>query len=145
VKFTSYCAKCGEELPEGARFCPRCGSEAPGKERVSGGVEEPVKGIGPEIPSELSSADYERLKLKLKLKGASRKKKWGIAGIAFGFLIALIPTIFLAMGYAKTTEQITALADLAKLCIILGGLMLISGIGYSTYGSWKEKKIREKL
>ena len=49
------------------------------------------------------------------------------------------------MGYAKTTEQITVLADLAKLCIILGGLMVISGIGYSTYGSWREKKIREKL
>jgi predicted amidophosphoribosyltransferase len=58
VKFTSYCAKCGEELPEGARFCPRCGSEAPGKERVSKGVEDFVKGVGPEIPSELSSADY---------------------------------------------------------------------------------------
>jgi len=22
----AHCSKCGEELPEGARFCPRCGS-----------------------------------------------------------------------------------------------------------------------
>jgi uncharacterized membrane protein YvbJ len=137
-----YCAKCGNELPEGVRFCPRCGNEVSEKERVS---KEAKESVGPEIPSELSSADYEKLKLKVELKSVSKKKRWGIVGIAFGFLISLIPTIFLAMDYAKTTDQITALADLAKLCIILGGLMLISGIAYSTYGSWREKKIRKKL
>jgi len=137
-----YCVKCGNELPEGARFCPRCGSEVSGKERVS---KEAGGSVGPEIPSELSSADYEKLKLKVELKSASRKKRWGIIVAALGFLVTLAPTIFLAMDYAKTIGQIMALADLAKLCIILGGLMLISGIAYSTYGSWREKKIKKKL
>jgi len=138
----AYCAKCGNELPEGARFCPRCGSEVSEKERVSKEAKEPV---GPEVPPELSSADYEKLKLKVEVKNASRKKRWGITVAVLGFLVTLTPTVFLAMDYAKTVEQVIALADLAKLCIILGGLMLISGIAYSTYGSWKEKKIRKKL
>ncbi|MGC8817004.1 MAG: zinc-ribbon domain-containing protein [Candidatus Hadarchaeum sp.] len=139
-----FCTKCGNELPEGARFCPRCGSEV-ARASVSEGAEELVRGAGLQTPPELSPANYEKLKLKLKLKSASRKKKWGVAGIAIGLLIMLTPTIFLAMDNVKTIEQLTTLAYLAKLCIIIGGLMLIFGIGYSTYGSRREKKIREKL